>query len=166
MSSERAPDLHPGLGGLTRLIGTWIGEGRGNAGGALSFSYREELRFVAVADRPVLAYSQRTWSADGRPLHAEVGYLRPVGSGQAELVLAQPTGVVEVDEGPLRTEGSDHLELTLTSRTVAVTSSARSVSAVERVLSREGAVLRTELAMAADGHGLVRHLASELRRTG
>lgn len=165
MSSEREPEPHPDLGGLTRLIGRWTGEGRGNAAGAPPFVYQEELSFFPVADRPVLAYSQRTFSAEGRPLHAEVGYLRFVGSERAELVLAQPTGVVEVDEGSVRAEGPDRFELTLSSRAVAVTSTAREVTAVERVLSREGDVLRTRLAMAAAGHGLAHHLESELRRT-
>ncbi|MDA8297212.1 MAG: FABP family protein [Actinomycetota bacterium] len=165
MSNEREPEPHPDLGGLMCLIGRWTGEGRGNAAGAPPFVYREELSFVPVADRPVLAWSQRTFSVEGRPLHAEVGYLRPIDSERAELVLAQPTGVVEVDEGPVRIEGPDRFELILASRAVAVTSTAREVTAIERVLSREGDVLRTRLAMAAVGHGLAHHLESELRRT-
>jgi len=42
-----------------------------------------------------------TWGVDdGRPLHAETGYLRPAPGGRVELVLAHPNG--EVDGEVLR----------------------------------------------------------------
>jgi len=89
--------------------------------------------------------------------------LRPAGRGRVELVVAQPTGIVEVDEGILDT-ADDGLEIRLVSRCVGLTSSAKEVTSVERTFDLDGGVLRTTFVMAAVGHRLTHHLASELRR--
>lgn len=47
--------------------------------------------------QPVIAYSQRTWkAASGEPMHAESGYWRPKPDGTIEVVIAQSTGLAEV----------------------------------------------------------------------
>lgn len=47
--------------------------------------------------QPVIAYSQKTWKlASGEPMHAESGYWRPKPDGSIEVVIAQSTGIVEV----------------------------------------------------------------------
>ena len=47
--------------------------------------------------QPVIAYSQKTWKlASGEPMHSESGYWRPKPDGSIEVVLAQSTGLVEV----------------------------------------------------------------------
>ena len=51
------------------------------------FTYIEESTYGHVG-KPFLVYSQKTRGADGVPMHAEVGYLRPVGTTGVELVLA------------------------------------------------------------------------------
>jgi hypothetical protein len=152
-------ELHPDVVPLAFLLGTWVGEGRGEYPTIESFGYGEEVRWWHVG-KPFLAYSQRTWSLDdGRPLHSEAGYWRAQPVGRVELVLAHPTGIVEVEEGQV--EGTViELGTTQTART----SSAKDVRALSRHLEVHRDVLSYQLAMAAVGRPLQHHLAGELRR--
>ena len=96
------PDLHPGVTALAPLLGTWIGRGTGEYPTIEPFGYLEEETFSHTG-KPFLVYTQRTRSEDGQPMHAECGYLRSPAAGRAELVIAQPTGVTEIDEGTIST---------------------------------------------------------------
>lgn len=52
---------------------------------------------VMASEQPVIAYTQKTWKlASGEPMHSESGYWRPKPDGAIEVVLAQSTGIVEV----------------------------------------------------------------------
>lgn len=159
--------LHPELAPLEMLLGEWSGPGHGTYPTIEPFDYVETLHF-GHAGKPFLTYAQRTRAAgdDGRPLHVEIGYLRLASPGRVELLIAQPTGIVEVDEGPLDAAGDATVELRLRSRVVGLSSSAKEVVEVERTFTLHGDVLRTTLAMAAVGEPLAHHLASELRRQG
>jgi THAP4-like, heme-binding beta-barrel domain len=153
------PTLHPDVEVLAFLLGTWRGEGRGSYPTIESFEYGEEAAFGHVG-KPFLSYTQRTWAlGDSRPLHSESGYLRPQPEGRIELVLAQPSGLVEVDEGVVR---GGHVDLTST--LVARTSSAKEVTEVRRVLDVDGDVMRYQLDMAAVSQPRQFHLEAELRR--
>lgn len=45
----------------------------------------------------MISYSQKTWKLDSKePMHAESGYWRPKPDGTIEVVIAQSTGLVEV----------------------------------------------------------------------
>jgi hypothetical protein len=161
VGSQAPPPLHPELEPLAGLLGTWRGEGAGEYPTISSFRYGEEVRFWHVG-KPFLAYAQRTWSLeDGRPLHAESGYWRAKPGGVVELVLAHPTGIVEVQEGRL-----DGGRIELHSTTMATTASAKQVTAVARRFDLAGDRLGYTLAMAAVGLPLQHHLAAELQRTG
>ena len=154
-----APPLHPDVAPLAGLLGTWRGEGEGHYPTITPFRYGEQVRFWHVG-KPFLAYEQRTWAADDqRPLHAETGYWRAGPDGHVEVVLAHPTGIVEVLEGRLEAGRID-----LASAGVVGTSTAKRVSATERHFELGGGVLRYSLAMAAVGVSLSPHLTAELRR--
>src|SRR6202042_912533 len=122
------------------------GEGNGRYPTIEPFGYGEEIRLWHVG-KPFLAYTQRTWALDDRrPLHAESGYWRCPVEGRVELVLAHPTGLVEVEEGSL--EGT---VAALTSTTVGRTASAKEVPAVARHFAVDGDVLTYRVDMAAVG---------------
>jgi nitrobindin-like protein len=152
-------EAHPAIAPLAFLLGTWRGDGAGHYPTIEPFDYVEEISFVHVG-KPWLLYTQRTRHAtEGRPLHAETGYWRPVGSGRFELVMAYPTGHVEIGEGVV--QGTD---VTITTSTLAAAPTAKRVDRVERRITVDGDELRYTLAMAAVGEPLTPHLEATLRR--
>jgi hypothetical protein len=159
VTGQLALPLHPDLAPLALLVGRWRGRGRGVYPSIADFEYREETTFGHTG-KPFLTYSQRTWRLpEGEPSHAEVGYWRPVPGGGVELVVAQPSGLVEVDEGTIR-DG----RIELASRLVATTTSAKEVTEVRRLLEVSDDALRYRVDMAAVGHPLGMHLEGELHR--
>ncbi|MEE8601533.1 FABP family protein [Euzebya tangerina] len=158
-----APDLHPDLATSAPLLGAWEGHGHGDYPTIDAFDYWERVEFGHVG-KPFLAYTQKTRLSVGgelgRPLHAEMGYLRAVGpDSQVELVVTQPTGISEVHAGRWA-DGS--LELTMLS--VSGTPTAVEVAAVRREFTLAGDVLSYRFFMATGGHPLQLHLEAELHR--
>lgn len=161
--SDQPPNLHPSLALLAPLLGTWTGTGAGEYPTIPSFSYLEEVTFGHVG-KPFLAYGQKTKATDdGRPLHAETGYLRMPSPGRVELVLAHPTGITEIQEGTLTISG-DVVELELTATSIGQTASAKDVSALARSFRIDGDELVYTLRMGAVGQPLQHHLAATLHR--
>jgi hypothetical protein len=159
--SQDDPATAAGLGALAAFAGTWRGEGRGTYPTIEDFGYREEIVLQDVG-RPFLLYAQRTWAVDdGRPLHAETGYWRAKPGGLVELVIAQATGMVEIEEGVV-----DGGRIEAASRRIASTSTGPDVTRVRRTveLAPDGAELRCELRMEAVGQPLLVHLVATLRR--
>ncbi len=153
------PVLHPDVEPLAFLLGTWRGRGEGHYPTIDSFGYVEEVTFGHVG-KPFLAYSQRTRDAvTDLPLHAESGYVRPAGPGRVEWVIAQPSGIVEIDTGTLVDQTLD-----LSSATVATSPTAKSVTAVRRIVTVQADTLTYDLEMAAVGLELQHHLRAELHR--
>jgi hypothetical protein len=153
--------VHPDAVVLEFLLGTWSGEGQGYYSTVASFAYGEETRFWHVG-KPFVAYSQRTWALDdGRPLHSEAGYWRPKPDGVLEVVVSHPSGHVEVAEGTVA-----GTVVTLQSRLVGATSTAKQVTAIHRHVEVSGDVLTYTMAMEAVGESLQEHLRAVLHRTG
>jgi hypothetical protein len=151
--------IHPDVEHLGFLLGTWTGEGQGEYPTIAPFGYRETVTFAHVG-KPFIAYTQRTVATDDeRPLHGEAGYLRSPRAGWVELVVAHPTGVVEVAEGSLH--GSS---LRLRSSLVAGTGSAKEVTIIERDFDFEPGLIRYSLRMAAVGQPLAHHLQARLQK--
>jgi hypothetical protein len=162
-TSAAAPAVHPSLGALAALVGTWRGEGEGAYPTIEPFRYREEIEF-AHDGRPVLVYRQRTWRIDAdTPMHAESGYLRGQLDGTAELVVAQPTGFGEVATLTVSEDG-DALVLDGPRTTLTRTPSAKLVEDVRRRLRIVGDELRYDLWMTYAGHQDTHHLHAVLHR--
>lgn len=154
-----SPSLHPNLERLSWLVGTWRGRGVGEYPTIDDFGYVEEIAFGHVG-KPFLSYVQRTRdSTSNLPLHAEAGYIRVGDAGELELVIAQPSGIVELHEGVL-----DDRTLTFRATGVHVTATAKSVTDVLRTLTVVDDELRYEVSMAAVGLPLTHHLAATLER--
>lgn len=156
------PELHPALAPLAPLLGTWSGSGTGDYPTIDPFGYQEEVVFGHVG-KPFLSYTQRTRSADGLPMHAEAGYLRVPAEGRVELVVAQPSGITEIDEGTVSV-GVGAVVIEVASTAVTRTSSAKEVVAVERSITVAGDELHYTLRMGAVGKPMQHHLTATLFR--
>lgn len=154
-------DLHEQLVPLHPLVGMWRGPASGQYPTISEFSYTEELTFTNIG-KPFLAYHQRSWAMDGRPMHVETGYLRHPQPGVIEFVLAQPTGQSELAEGTL-TQSDGGFIISLTSR-IMNAATAKTVDATAREYRLSGDILETTFAMAAVGQPMSNHLMSRLSR--
>jgi hypothetical protein len=155
-------DLHQDIAVLAPLLGTWAGNGIGDYPTIEPFGYTEEVVFDHVG-KPFLTYRQRTASTDGRPLHAEIGFLRAPSADRVELVLAHPNGIVEIQEGSL-VAGDGTLTMELHATTIGRTASAKDVSALSRSIHVDHDELAYTLSMGAVGQPLQHHLSATLHR--
>ena len=154
-----ATELNPALTPVAFLLGTWRGEGEGQYPSIKPFRYREEVRFTHNG-KPFLIYTQRSEAIDsGQPMHGEAGYLRMVGDGRVEFVIAQPIGYAEISLG--RVDGQ---RIDVECASVGRTPTAKPVTSISRSLWMDGETLRYELKMAMEGVALMRHLTASFRR--
>lgn len=159
------PPAHPDIAFLAFLLGTWRGDGTGVYPTIEDFTYEEEITFSHVG-RPFLVYHQTTKRTGegpdaGEPLHTEHGFWRSGGVGRVEAMMAQPTGIVELQEGTV-----DGTTITLSSTTVGLSATATEVRTLERVIEVEDGGLSYRLLMGAVGQPHQVHLEATLVRAG
>jgi hypothetical protein len=161
------PDLepHPDLETLRFLLGRWEGAGIGGYPTIESFRFGQEISF-SHNGKPFLIYTSRTWRLDeegqiGPPLGTESGYWRPRPDNQVEVMLAHPTGIVEIYLGEL-----SGTRIEMATDVVARTATAKEVTAGHRLygLVGPGQDLAYAYDMAAVGQELQSHLSAQLKR--
>jgi hypothetical protein len=158
-----APELHPNLVALAPLLGTWAGRGAGKYPTIEPFDYLEEVAFSHVG-KPFLIYTQKTKAVtDGKPLHAETGYLRVPQPGDVELVLAHPSGITEIEVGTYSVTGG-LIDIELATSAIGLAPTAKEVSALGRTFHVDGDQLSYAVQMGAVGQPLQDHLAAVLHR--
>lgn len=160
-----APPPDPALHGeVLALLGRWIGPGQGTYPTIAGFAYAEEIELVPVPGKALVAYRSSTRAADdGRALHGESGFLRLLGGGEVEMVVAAGPGIVETASGLVDDSGPG-IEVVLASDAVVGTRTAKAVTATERTYRVEGDTLTYEISMAAVGEPLTSHLRATLHR--
>ncbi|XP_059454479.1 peroxynitrite isomerase Rv2717c [Corylus avellana] len=151
--------VHPGIEGISYLLGRWRGQGEGGFPTINSFAYGEELHFSHHSSKPVIAYTQKTWKlASGEPMHAESGYWRPRPDGSIEVVIAQSTGLVEVLKG---THNAEEKVIKLQS---AIVGNASKVKEITRDFQLIGGDLSYVVQMATNSTSLQPHLRALLKK--
>ncbi|OBJ71386.1 peroxynitrite isomerase [Mycobacterium sp. 1274756.6] len=158
-----APELHPNLVDLAPLLGTWSGRGVGMYPTIETFEYLEEISFTHVG-KPFLSYRQKTRAmADGRPLHAEAGYLQVPEPGRLEWVLAHPTGITEIQAGTYSVVDAV-ITAEMAATAIGLSPTAKEVTALERSVRVDGDELSYTLRMGAVGQHAQDHLSATLLR--
>lgn len=162
------PTLHPDLGHVGTLLGTWSGTGHGEYPTITSFEYAEAITFTHVG-KPFFAYQQRTRSIAsgdqaGQPMHAETGYWRFPAPGRIEVMLSHPTGVTEIEEGTIEIAIDGSLLISLATTSVTLSSTAKAVSGIERTFRVTGDTIEYDVRMAAVGLPMQHHLSARLVR--
>jgi hypothetical protein len=164
MPVEIPSDLEPVLLPLAFLIGSWAGVGLGHYPTIEDFRFGQEINFSYTPGKQFLDYSSKTWLIDEdgakvRPLAREHGYWRPQPDNQLEVLLAHPTGIVEIYYGEL-----DSGKVEMRTDTVARTASAKEYSAGHRLYGLVKGDLYWTYDMAAMGQPIQNHLAAQLKR--
>ena len=157
-------DLDPALLPLSFLIGEWAGVGLGQYPTIEDFRFGQEVIVGYTPGKTFLDYESRSWLIDEagekiRPLAREHGYWRPQPDNQVELLLAHPTGIVEIWLGEV-----DNGKIELRTDAVARTASAKEYTAGHRLYGLVKGDLYWTFDMAAMGKGIQNHLAAQLKR--
>lgn len=163
MPFEIRSDLPPELLPLAWMIGRWEGAGVVGYPTIESVNFGQEI-IVSNDGRPFLEWQSRTWLLNDageqvRPLATELGFWRPAGDGEVELLLTHPTGIVEMYHGTVepakievRTDGVIRSPL------------AKEYNAGHRLYGLVESQLMWAMDMAAMGQPLQSHASAQLKR--
>ncbi|MGZ4698360.1 MAG: FABP family protein [Oryzihumus sp.] len=163
MPFEIRSDLPPELLPLAWMIGRWEGAGVVGYPTIESVNFGQEI-IVSNDGRPFLEWQSRTWLLNDageqvRPLATELGFWRPAGDGEVELLLTHPTGIVEMYHGTvepakieIRTDGVIRSPL------------AKEYNAGHRLYGLVESQLMWAMDMAAVGQPLQSHASAQLKR--
>ena len=157
-------DIPEPLRPLAWLIGRWEGAGVVGYPTIESAHFGQEVE-VTHDGRGFLKWESRAWILDSengakvRPAAVESGFWRPLENGEVELLLAHPTGFVEMYAGlaepakvELRTDG------------VMRSPEAKEYSAGHRMYGYVNSDLLWVMDMAAVGQPIQSHVSAELKR--
>ena len=163
MAFEIPQNLHPDLMPLAWLLGRWEGRGHGEYPTIEKFEFGQQIDF-SHNGKPYLHYVSQTYvvGEDGtkeRPLAVETGFWRPKPENKLEVVLAHPTGFVEIWYGEI-----DGAKIELRTDVVARTATAKEVSAGHRLYGLVKGELMWAYDMAAESQPLQPHLWATLIR--
>jgi hypothetical protein len=163
-SSDEAPAPHALLEPVLGFLGTWHGRGQGGYPTlAEDFTYAQEVTF-SHDGRPFLRYEARAWLLDGdgtplRPAARESGWWRLQPDGRVEALITQPTGIAEIAVGHAADGTVD-----LSTHDVALTPTAKEVTATRRRYTLSDDTLTFVHDLAAVGQPLQHHLSARLSR--
>ncbi|MDO5629945.1 MAG: FABP family protein [Mobilicoccus sp.] len=165
MTFEIDPTMHPQIAPLGWMIGRWEGVGVVGYPDMESRNIGQELT-ISHDGRPFLEVSSRTWQLDEsggleKPLAREVGFFRVLENGEIELLLAHPTGIVEMYAGERE---KDRPVLNLRTDGVMRSPAAREYTAASRMYGLVEGKLMWVMDMAAEGHPLTSHISVQLSR--
>ena len=156
------PREHPAIAPLSFLLGRWEGAGVGGYPTIESFRFGQEIVFGHVG-KPYLTYTSRSWRLDDdgnkvEPLAMETGFWRPQPDNKVEVLLAHPTGIVEIYLGEVAGTRID-----LATDVVARTETAKAVTGGKRLYGKIGDDLAYAFDLAAVGQQLQPHLSAQLK---
>jgi hypothetical protein len=159
------PELPSELAPLAWLVGRWEGAGVVGYPTIESANFGQEVE-VSHDGRPFLSWHSRSWLLDDagekvRPLATEVGFWRPQPDGEVELLLAHPTGIVEMYYGK-----AEPAKIELRTDSVVRSPNAKEYSAAHRLYGLVNSNLLWVMDMAAVGQPLQSHVSAELKRVG
>ncbi|XP_071348898.1 peroxynitrite isomerase THAP4 isoform X3 [Trachinotus anak] len=161
-----AAELNPALLPLDWLLGTWESDepGEGCFPSINPFRYTETLHFSHVG-QPIINFMFNAYHAESKkPLHRECGFIRlQPGTNRVAFIIAQNSGLVEVEEGELTGQ-----QLNLQTHALARISFAKEphVQQISRVFQlRPDGRLEQTVSMATDNQPLMQHLHITYRRS-
>ncbi|MGA8047038.1 MAG: FABP family protein [Dermatophilaceae bacterium] len=156
-------DMPHELAPLAWMIGRWQGVGVVGYPTIESANFGQELA-VTHDGRPFLHWHSRTWLLDEegkqvRPLATEVGFWRPLPDDEVELLLAHPTGIIEMYYGK-----TSPAKVEVQTDSVVRSPHAKEYNAGHRLYGYVEGKLMYAMDMAAVGQPLQSHLSAELKR--